>query len=343
MKCGESVKLVNAERGATMTARVAKGVSLKIGSLKVRQNVYAAPIADQMLLGLDFLRSHGVTVDLGCNHLTVKGKVIPAVSRLTPDGPVSVARVTLPRRVVVPPYSQVVTRAELSNDRMTDYVLQPSGGNKGLLFPNMLVANNEEVPVTLRNVTSKYVTLKKGHNLGQAVEAEALVDEEAPDQQSLAPMEEATCFQVRVDQQPRSSLPEVPEHLQDLFERSSAHLSEEQKEQVAKLLIEFEDVFARHDLDLGCFTAIKHHIDTGDSKPIKQRMRRTPLGFEGEEQKHLESMLEAGVISPSTSEWASPPVLVRKKDGGVRWCILFFFYKSFLFNKNPAYNSIYTT
>ena len=32
-------------------------------------------------------------------------------------------------------------------------------------------------------------------------------------------------------------------------------------------------------------------------------------------------MEAAGVIEPSYSEWASPPVLVRKRDGGVRWCI----------------------
>lgn len=50
-------------------------------------------------------------------------------------------------------------------------------------------------------------------------------------------------------------------------------------------------------------------------------MRRTPLGFEKEEEEHLGKMLQCGVIRPSTSEWASPPVLVRKKDGSVRWCI----------------------
>ena len=72
---------------------------------------------------------------------------------------------------------------------------------------------------------------------------------------------------------------------------------------------------------LGIFTAVKHHIDTGNSKPIKQRMRRTPLGYANEEQEHLEKFPKAGVIEPSCSEWASPSVLVRKRDGYVRWCI----------------------
>lgn len=36
---------------------------------------------------------------------------------------------------------------------------------------------------------------------------------------------------------------------------------------------------------------------------------------------HLKNMLDAGVIQPSMSEWASALVLIGKKDGQVRWCL----------------------
>jgi hypothetical protein len=54
-------------------------------------------------------------------------------------------------------------------------------------------------------------------------------------------------------------------------------------------------------------------IDTGTNRPVKQRIRRTPLGFAGEEEAQLKKMLSAGVIRPSVSEWASAPVLIRKR------------------------------
>ena len=73
--------------------------------------------------------------------------------------------------------------------------------------------------------------------------------------------------------------------------------------------------------DLGLFTAIRLKINTGDARPIKQRVRRTPLGYADEEKAHLDSLLKANVIESSNSEWASPSVLVRKRDGPVRWCI----------------------
>ena len=70
----------------------------------------------------------------------------------------------------------------------------------------------------------------------------------------------------------------------------------------------------RDNLDLGEVTFLEHSIDTGTSQPVKQRFRRTPLGFAGEEEAHLNMRLRPGVIQPSVSEWASPPGLIRKRD-----------------------------
>ena len=57
-------------------------------------------------------------------------------------------------------------------------------------------------------------------------------------------------------------------------------------------------VFLKGHTDLSTFTAVNHHIVTGNSKPIKQRMRRAPLGYDNEEQEHVKKLLKAGVINP---------------------------------------------
>ena len=56
----------------------------------------------------------------------------------------------------------------------------------------------------------------------------------------------------------------------------------------------------------------EHAIDTGAAHRIKQRPLWTPLAFQGEEEKEIQAMSEAGIIQPSTSPWASPVCLVKK-------------------------------
>ena len=123
----------------------------------------------------------------------------------------------------------------------------------------------------------------------------------------------------QVSTQVRSST--LPEHLRPVMAKAEEHTPKEWLPNLRDLLVSYHDVFASHDLDLGKFTAISHSIDTDGARPIKQRMRSTPACFAGEEEAHLNKMLKAGVIRPSSSDWASAPVLIRKKDGGVRWCV----------------------
>jgi hypothetical protein len=110
---------------------------------------------------------------------------------------------------------------------------------------------------------------------------------------------------------------EITEHLIILFEKSKGELNGQEQTHLRELLYEFEDVFAKNEFD---FNAIQHGIDTGSNHPVKHRIRRTPLGFAGEETQ-LKKMLGAGVIQPSVFEWASAQVLIRKRCGSVRWCV----------------------
>lgn len=68
-------------------------------------------------------------------------------------------------------------------------------------------------------------------------------------------------------------------------------------------------------------TLVVHGIDTGDSKPIKQKTRPIPIVARKEFKGIIKDLLERKVIEPSSSEWASPVVLVKKKDGTLRLCI----------------------
>jgi len=63
------------------------------------------------------------------------------------------------------------------------------------------------------------------------------------------------------------------------------------------------------------------HVDTGDHNPIKQAVRRVPFVHRDKIAKMVTEMKEAGIIKPSSSPWASPVVLVPKKDGTTRFCI----------------------
>ena len=87
------------------------------------------------------------------------------------------------------------------------------------------------------------------------------------------------------------------------------------------LLKESTDVFALNDSELGCTNTVQHSIDTGDHVPIKQQPYRTPIVQRDQIKKMVDQMQKQGIVQPSKSPWASPIVLVPKKDGSLRFCI----------------------
>ena len=72
---------------------------------------------------------------------------------------------------------------------------------------------------------------------------------------------------------------------------------------------------------MGKTPLVQHEIWLSNNTPFKERYRRIPPHQYEEVRKHLQEMLDIGAICRSTSAWASPVVLVCKKDGSLRFCI----------------------
>ena len=106
-----------------------------------------------------------------------------------------------------------------------------------------------------------------------------------------------------------------------MVEQSDVNLSDAQQQQLYNLLLAYSDVFAIIDNDFGRTTVLKHTIQTGDSAPIRQHTRRIPHYQRDEVKKLIDNMLMRDIIQPSTSPWASPVVIVRKKDSSARFCV----------------------
>ena len=274
-----------------------------------------------------------------------------------------VGRVHIARRTVVRPGTCRFVECKVKGYSGREGMVAPGCSKKGLELPYQVEkVTGGKVVIKVDNFGYRPITLKEGFAIGSIEEVEVLDGVEPGDPlptvrtchmgdvamgESEGPMGEPSG---ETSSEPRGFMPRyqvgdnpdsesfedafpyptletveanMPEHMLSMFKSSCANLSEAQSIVFGNLLIEYQVVFARDDTDLGCFKGVEHRIDTGDAKPIKQPMRRVPMAFAGEEEKHLKKMLDCGVIQPSTSEWSSPTVLVRKRDGDIRWCIDF--------------------
>ncbi len=90
-----------------------------------------------------------------------------------------------------------------------------------------------------------------------------------------------------------------------------------QKKQLDGIISSYGDVFSQ---TIGLTNLVQHHIDLLEGRVISVKPYRYSLVKRSIIEREVKAMLAARIIEPSNSPWSFPVVLVRKKDGGWRFC-----------------------
>ena len=115
--------------------------------------------------------------------------------------------------------------------------------------------------------------------------------------------------------------PTLDQEVDQILELSASGVTGIALDRLRTLVREYRYEFALKNNELGCSDIVQRQIDTGDTPPIKKPPHHVSPAKIPIIQEELKSMLEKGVIEPSSSPYSAPIVLQKKKDGSWRFCV----------------------
>lgn len=173
------------------------------------------------------------------------------------------------------------------------------------------------VPMKVTNLSNRSIILKRNAKLADVSACVAVEEFELP-QGACQPERQAK-------QEYRDTCPpDLKQKLKEVgltdIDIDQCHASQSGKEKLVTLLEKYNDIFSKHALDCGEAKKFVHRIRLTDERPFRLPYRRVPPAHYQKLRQVLSEMEEQDIIRKSVSEYASPLVLVWKKDGSLRLC-----------------------
>ena len=301
------VHMVVAANGGKLNITGQCTVQIAVGPLSKDHVVLVAKnLHQECLLGADFLMRHGCVLDLQQKIMFTEQGPVHFVSSVCIEHNTPVCFVALSEKVTVPPNSQMCLPVKMTGPKSAAGVLVVEPCEEFVHAYGLLVAHSitdavaNHTMVQVMNPCFAPVTVHENVRVGML---HSIVD----------------CAKI----QPARKQSRPKQAIKDIIGQMTSSLAPGVQESVAALLWKYQDVIALNDNDLGCTQLLGHRIDTSDALPVRQPARRLPFHQQGEVRGLIDDMLSRGIIEPCCGPWASPIVLVKKKDGSTRFCVDF--------------------
>ena len=226
------------------------------------------------------------------------------------------------QKVVTPPSVTTMLKgsAQLTHSKCMSVIIAPTAGYSDYVTMarsyGMLKPEVGKGDVCLQHNNAKSINIPKQTAVGEIKAANAILALLWPNQtENEFVGVEATAQKNQMEGQ--------REILNNIDLMGSQDWSLEDQKEMWDLILESASIFVLHDMILGKISLRKHSIRLIDNTLFKECYRDIPLDMYQEVCNHLKEMLEIGAIHLFHSPWASPVILVLKKDGKLQFCIDF--------------------
>ncbi len=306
--------------GSPIKERGKAAFRLTLGPLEIVSEAIVAEIEDDALLGYDVLSGGPkgpADILMSRNVIVLDGQEVPCVQR---GRTLRTRKVTVADDVKIPGNSEALIDVYVERDEGddadygADYLVDPLDGFREkyqLVMASTLVDINQATTCRIRvmNPFPNEMGLRQDAEIGRAEKIEravTVVSAKANSEETVnlnrvrrvgASFKRVSNVNTHIKAVPEE---QVPDHLRELHDNATQGKSQHVKETVAGLLNKYSDTFSKDDWDIGLTHLAEHPINTENATPVKQRPRRVPMAYAGEEKKAIEDLMKKGVIQKST-------------------------------------------
>ncbi|KAE8986476.1 hypothetical protein PR002_g22342 [Phytophthora rubi] len=290
-------------------------LTLRLGTVEIPLSVLVAgQLHVDAILGVDALGAFGAVIDVAERSMKLKpsGEVLPLGFTVTQDSYMA----TMATSIRLPPRGQALVMSRVQGD-VADCATVLLEGSLDLP-PNLCVARSlgsvedGQVIVEICNASTDEYWIRRG----TVVACASVIPESAFETPPRTPTGSDSSV-------PHDTGPERAATVTDVRRGEESRPAEAPPDKAPPPTkkTDFRSMFVESSKKPGRTDLLQFEIDTGDSAPIKQQPYRVSLA-EGEVMEaEIQQYLGLNLIRPSTSAWASPVLMIRKPDGGIRFCI----------------------